>query len=135
MAWDAESPPKTERSFSALLSDLAAETGTLLRQEISLFKAELSENLGRAGRGVGFLVAGALLAFSGWLALLAAAILGLALVLPGWAAALIVGGVVLGIAGLLLWLGRSRIAPEGLVPRRTLESLREDEAWVREQFR
>ena len=121
------------RPVSALLSDLALETSTLLRQEIALFKAELQEKLGRLGGGVGALVAGGVVAFSGWLVLLAAAVLGLSYVVAPWLAALIVGLIVLAIGAGLLLFGKSRINTDALVPDRTLNSLREDQAWIREQ--
>jgi hypothetical protein len=50
-----------------------------------------------------------------------------------WLAALIVGLVVLAIGGGLLLFGKSRINTDALVPDRTLNSLREDQAWIREQ--
>ena len=135
MGWESESRPTTDRSLSELLADLAGETALLIRQEVRLFKAELAEKLGRLGRGAGMLMAGAALAFSGWLVLLAASVLGLATVLQPWLAALIVGIVVLAIGGVLVLLGRSRFDADALVPRRTISSLREDEAWIREQFK
>ena len=122
------------RPVSVLLSDLARETGTLVSQEIALFKAELQENLGRLGGGVGALAAGGMIAFSGWLVLLAAAVLGLSHVVAPWLAALIVGFVVLAIGGGLLLFGKSRVKADALVPDRTLHSLREDQAWIREQL-
>jgi hypothetical protein len=125
--------PRPARSVAALLSDLASETGTLVRQEIALFKAELHEKLERLGQGVGALAAGGLIAFSGWLVLLAAAVLGLSKVVAPWLAALIVGLVVLAIGGGLLFFGKSRLDADALVPRRTLNSLREDEAWIRDR--
>src|SRR2546425_230063 len=92
----------SDRSVARLLTDLADETGILIRQEIALLKAEIQENLGRLGIGVGALMAGGLIAFSGWLALIAAAILGLSIVLAPWLAALIVGAVLIALgAGLL----------------------------------
>ena len=121
------------RPVSVLLSDLARETGTLVSQEIALFKAELQEKLGRLGGGVGALAAGGMIAFSGWLVLLAAAVLGLSHVVAPWLAALIVGLVVLAIGGGLLLFGKSRVKADALVPERTLHSLREDQAWIREQ--
>jgi len=126
--------PRSDRSVAALFSDLAAETGTLFRQEIALFKAELSEKLGRLGLGAGALAAGGLVAFSGWLVLLAAAVLGLSNLVAPWLAALIVGVVVLAIGAGLLLFGKSKLDSEALVPRRTLNSLREDEAWIRDQL-
>jgi hypothetical protein len=125
---------RSERSVAGLLSDLASETGMLVRQEIALFKAELSEKLGGFGLGAGMAAAGGLVAFSGWLVLLAAAVLGLSEGVAPWLAALIVAVVVLAIGAGLLIFGKRRLNAEALVPRRTLNSLREDEAWIRDQF-
>jgi hypothetical protein len=121
------------RPIAALLSDLAGETSTLVRQEIALFKAELSEKLTRMGVGAAALAAGGVIAFSGWLALLAAAILGLSHVLAPWLSALIIGVLVLAVGVGLALFGKSRLNADALVPRRTLNSLREDEAWIRNQ--
>jgi hypothetical protein len=124
---------RSGRPVAALLSDLAGETSTLVRQEIALFKAELGEKLTRMGVGAAALAAGGVVAFSGWLALLAAAILGLSEVLAPWLSALIIGVVVMALAGGLALFGKSRLKADALVPRRTLNSLREDEAWIRDQ--
>jgi Putative Actinobacterial Holin-X, holin superfamily III len=126
--------PRPERSAALLLSDLASEAGMLVRQEIALFKAELHQKLVRLGQGVGALAAGGLMAFSGWLALLAAAVLGLSNFVAPWIAALIVGVVALTLGAGLLFFGRSRIGAAALIPRRTLSSLREDAAWIRERL-
>ena len=130
-----ETRPKAERSIATLLSDLASETILLLRQEMALLKAELHEKFSRIGQGAGALGAGALVAFSGWLVLLAAAVLGLAEILPAWAAALIVALVVLAIGAALLLFGKNRFDAQALTPERSLRSLREDEAWIRERLR
>lgn len=122
------------RSIAALLADLAEQIRTLLRLELALFKAELAEKLQRLGFGLAAVAAGAVLAFSGWLALLAAAVLALAIVLPPWLAALIVGIVTLLVAGLLLLLGKRWLDAKSLVPRRSLSSLKQDEAWVGERL-
>ena len=131
---DAAGQARSDRSVSALLSDLAGETGTLVRQEIALFKAELHEKLARLGQGAGALAAGGLLAFSGWLTLLAAAVLGLSNLVAPWLAALIVGLAALALGAGLLFFGKSRLDPDALVPRRALNSLREDEAWIRDRL-
>jgi uncharacterized membrane protein YqjE len=124
---------KAERSLATLLSDLAGETVELFRQELALFKAELQEKLNRAGSGAAALAAAALIAFSAWLFLLLAAVFALAIVVPLWAAALIVGVLVLVIAGVLALYGRNRLRADALTPERTLRSLREDRAWIRER--
>ena len=127
--------PKTERSIAALLSDLGSETILLLRQELALLRAELHEKFSRVGQGATALGAGALIAFSGWLVLLAAAVLGLATAMPPWLAALIVAILVLAVGGALLLIGKNRLDGDSLTPKRTMQSLREDEAWIRERLR
>ena len=127
--------PKTERSIASLLSDLASETVLLLRQELALLKAELHEKFNRVGQGASALGVGALIAFSGWLVLLAAAVLGLATAMPAWLAALIVALLVLAIGAVLLLFGKNRFDAQSLAPERSLRSLREDEAWIRERLR
>jgi hypothetical protein len=126
---------KAERSLTTLLSDVAGETVELVRQELAMFKTELQEKLGRAGIGAALLGAGALVAYSGWLFLLLAAVFALALVLPVWAAALIVGALVIGIGAVLALVGKSRMRADALAPERTMRSLREDHAWIKERFR
>jgi hypothetical protein len=126
---------KAERSLATLLSDVAGETVELVRQELALFKAELQEKLSKAGIGAALVGAGALIAYSGWLFLLLAAVYALALVVPAWAAALIVGAFVLGIGGVLALIGKSRLRADALTPERSMRSLREDQAWIKERFR
>jgi len=56
-------------------------------------------------------------------------------VLPAWLAALIVAFVVLGIGGALLLIGKNRFEAGSLTPDRTLRTLREDQAWLKERLR
>lgn len=125
--------PSRERPIGALFTDLTEDLSKLFRLEIELFKRELAEKAGRLGRGGAAIAAGGMLAFSAWLALLAAAILGLSSVLTPWLAALIIGVVVLLVAAVLLLLGKRWLDAQGLVPRRTLNTLREDGAWIKER--
>lgn len=125
---------KADRSVAGLLSDLVAETGLLLRQELALLKAELGEKFSQAGNGGIVVAVGAMIAYSGWAVLLSAAVLGLATVLPAWLAALIVGVLVLLIGGICLFVGKRRLAARSLVPGRTLRSLREDRVWLQERL-
>ena len=93
---------KDDRSLGELFGDLAGQTGALVREEVALAKAELTRTETQAGKDIGVLVIGGAVAYAGLLALLAAAILALATVLPAWLAALIVGLVVAGVGALLL---------------------------------
>ncbi|MGH7028875.1 MAG: phage holin family protein [Stellaceae bacterium] len=125
---------RSPRSIAALLADLTEQIRTLFRLEVALFKAELTEKLYRLALGLTVVAIGAVLAFSGWLALLAAAVLALAIVVQPWLAALIVGIVALAVAGLLFFLGKRWLDAKSLVPRRSLGSLRQDEAWIGERL-
>ena len=69
--------PSRERPIGALFTDLTEDLSKLFKLEIELFKRELAEKAGRLGRGGAAIAAGGMLAFSAWLALLAAAILGI----------------------------------------------------------
>jgi hypothetical protein len=99
----------------------------LLQQEVELARTELRQKASQAARAAGAIGGGALLIFAGFLILLQAVVVWLAAALGSTAlAALIVGAVaVLAGAGLVM-LGRNRLKPEELMPRRTVESLRQD---------
>jgi len=127
--------PKAERSIGSLFSDLARETSLLFRQEVALAKAEASEKVAQLGVGAGLVAAGGVVAFAGFLALLAAAVLGLSKVVEPWLAALIVGVVVLVVGAALAWIGKTRLTADKLTPRRTIRSLQDDAAWAKEQVR
>jgi hypothetical protein len=127
--------PPRERSIGALLSDLARDTSFLIRQEIALAKAEITRAIANLGTGIGLLAAGALVAFVGLIFLCLAAVYALTLVLPNWAAALIVGGVVLALGAGLALIGKRKLSSDKLIPRRTLRSLKDDAEWAKEQVR
>lgn len=112
--------------ISELLRHLVDQVSTLFRQELSLAIAELSRSLTAVIVGItSVAIAGALL-FAGLLVLLFAAVTGLALVLPAWLAAVIVGVVVVLIGASLLGVGVSRFKAATIPPKRSAESLRKD---------
>jgi hypothetical protein len=127
--------PRQERSLAELFSDLARDFSRLFRHEIELAKAEATQKVGALGIGVGMVAAGGLIAWAGFLVLLAAAVLGLSKVIEPWLAAVIVGVVVLVIGGILLFVGKNRLNSDNLVPRRTIRSIKDDAEWAKEQAR
>jgi hypothetical protein len=126
-------PPGQDKSLGELFADLSRETATLVRQEVALAKTELSQKAVSVGKDVGFLVAGAAVAYAGFLALLACIIIALAHAVPWWLSALIVGVVVVGIGGFLVMRGMSDLRHQELAPRQTLDTLKEDATWAKEQ--
>ncbi len=115
------------KSLIQLVADLPRLIVELLKAELARFKAELAQKAKYAGVGIGlFAVAGFFLFFALGV-LVAAAILGLAVVLPGWAAALIVFGALLIVAVVLVLLGVASFKKiGGVAPSETIESIRED---------
>jgi len=126
---------RDERSLGELFSELAQETSTLVRQEVNLAKVEMSEKASRAGKHVGFLAAGGAVAYAGLLAILAGVIVLLGQVIPMWLSALLVGLVVAGVGYFLVRKGLDALKREDLAPRQTIETLKEDGQWAKDQTR
>ncbi len=125
---------RDDRSLGELFAELARETSTLVRQEVQLARDEVSQQVARVGRNIGALVAGGAVVYAGLLAIIAAVILLLGdLGLSWWLAALLVGVVVAGIGAALVARAITALKQTDLVPRQTVETLREDQEWVKEQ--
>ncbi|MGQ0779445.1 MAG: phage holin family protein [Pseudonocardiales bacterium] len=90
-----------ERSVGELVSQLSEQVSHLIRDELRLAQAELEQKGKRAGIGAGLTGAAGVLSLLGLAALVTAVIAALALVMAVWAAALLVGGALLLLAGLL----------------------------------
>lgn len=123
------------RSLGELFTDLAQKTATLVRQEATLAKTEMGEKASRAGKHVGTLAVGGAVAYAGLLAILAGVIILLNDVMPLWASALLVGVVVAVIGYILLRRGLDALKREDFTPRQTMETLKEDKEWTRDQTR
>ena len=123
-----------QRPLSELFNDLLGEIGLLLRQEWQLARTEMTEKARVAGKSVGMLAAGGLIVYAGFLALLAALILGIAAAgLAWWLAALIVGVAVVIVGGALIYLGIDTLRRSSLAPNRTVQTLRDDARWLKEE--
>jgi hypothetical protein len=124
---------KEQASLGELFSDLAAQTGTLIRQEAALAKSELTDKASAAGKDIGMIAAGAFLGYAGLLAVTAAVIVLLAYVVPLWASALIVGAVLAAVAYFMVSSGISHIRSANWAPAETIESIKEDAEWLKKQ--
>lgn len=122
-----------DRSLGELFSELSRQTSTLVRQEVALAKAEMSQKASRASKDAGMIAAGGAIAYAGFLALVAAAVLLLANAIDWWLAALVVGVIVAAIGGLLIKVGLDQLKQTSPVPEQTIESLKEDKEWVKRQ--
>ena len=119
-------------TLGALVNNLTTQIPDLIRNEIRLAQAEVAQKGKAAGIGIGMFSAAGLLAFYGLAVLIATAILALALVLDAWLAALIIGVVLLVIAGIVALVGKKKVAEAGPPkPERAIEGVKEDIATVK----
>lgn len=124
---------RDERSLGDLFSELATETSTLVRQEVALAQTEITQKAARVGKNVGFLVVGGAVGYAALLSVIAAVIIGLANFIPAWASALIVGAAVGIVAYLLISSALAALKKMDLTPRETVETLKEDAQWLKNQ--
>ena len=115
------------QSLGELITALPRLLIELLKAELAHLRAEFAEKAKYAGIGIGLFVVAAGFLFFALGVLVAAAILGLAVVLPGWASALIVFGALLIIAAVLVLIGVSSLKKmDGVAPTETIASVKTD---------
>ena len=115
------------QSTAELVRQAAEQISTLVRDELALARAEMATKASRAGRGAGLFGGAGLVSLYGILGVLTGIVLLLALVMPAWAAALLVGVVLLIVAGVLALAGRAQVrqaAPP--VPTEAVHGVRAD---------
>jgi len=128
-----DAPP----SIGELLAGLANDVQQLIRGEIALGRAELDEKLHSVLRSAIWLLSGALLGFAGLVLLLegVAGLLAMSIPIPAWAAALIVGAVIILIGVALAWSGMAAVSLKKLTPDRTVDNLQKDVEVMKEHVR
>jgi hypothetical protein len=125
-----------QRSLGDLLSELSRETATLVRQEVALARTELTRNVARLQRHAVLIVAGGVIAYSGLLAIVAAIVLGLVrLGVTPWLAALVAGIGVAVLGYVLLQQGLSGLKRDPLTPEQTIDTIKENAQWAKNQVR
>ncbi|GHH63897.1 membrane protein [Streptosporangium violaceochromogenes] len=128
------STPKEAMSTAELIRHMAEEVSSLVRDELRLARLEFAEKGRHAGLGAGLFGGAGVVALFGGGSLVAAVIMLLALVMPAWLAAVIVGVALLIVAAILGLLGRYQLAEATPpAPRRTIESIRGDIDAVKER--
>ena len=127
--------PQMQRSVPEILQDIASNLTQIVQAEFRLAKSELKQGAKKvAGPGTA-LGAGVVLAFYGLGFLLLAAVYALSLVIAGWLAALIVGGVLAVAAGILIGAGAAKLKRVNLTPDKTIRTLEEDVQWAKQQIK
>jgi hypothetical protein len=130
---------KPDQSLGALIRDLTREVSLLFHQEVELAKTELSEKTALVGRSVGAIALGGAIALLGGLALLAAVVTALGALLGTflptgvavWLSPLLVGAALAFYGYTHIQTALATLRHEGVVPKQTTESLRENTQWLK----
>jgi uncharacterized membrane protein YqjE len=123
---------KNDRSISDVLRDIATNIQEIVRSEIQLARVELTEEGRKFAVGARALAVGGVVALYGIGFVLLAALFALELVLPAWAAAIILGAVLLVGAWIAVSAGLSRLK-QLKAPVKTMQTVKEDALWIKEQ--
>jgi VIT1/CCC1 family predicted Fe2+/Mn2+ transporter len=119
-----------ERPIGEVAKELTSDLSLLMRQEIELAKAEMTQKGRTAAPGLGMFGGAGIVALCAAGAITAFLVLVFSLFLPDWAAALIVGVVLAAVAYVLVRQGKERVAGK-LVPEQTIETVKEDVEWAK----
>ena len=132
-----------DRSLGDLFAELATETSQLVRQEVALAQTEITNKAARVGKQVGYLVVGGAVGYAALLVVLAAVTMGLGRIiasLTNWSeltsaalAALIVAVIVGIVAYSLVMSALAKLRETSLAPNQTIESVKEDAQWLKNQ--
>src|SRR5258706_9996880 len=119
--------PDSSASTADLIRRATDQLSTLVRDELALARAEMTEKLAHAGKGAGLFGGAGLVSLYGVFGLLAGVVLLLARVMPAWGAALVVGAALLLAAGLMALMGRGQVKKATPpVPEATVQNVRND---------
>jgi hypothetical protein len=129
MSASKSTPPPT---MSEIVGGLATDVQDLVRGEIALARTEFDRKLHHFILAAVWLMGGALVGFAGLVVLLEAAAAALALVIPVWAASLIIGLVVIAVGAALARSGLGMLSLQELSPDRTAANIQKDAQMLRE---
>ena len=127
--------PTEDRSFSDVFQDILHNVQDIVRSEVRLAKTEIREEVGEAKSAAVMLGGGALTSIFALLFFLLTLVYALALVMPSWTAALVVGAALAVIATLMLITGRRRFKQIHPTPERTVETIKENVEWAKQQVK
>jgi uncharacterized membrane protein YqjE len=131
---DPTEPIDPDQSLGELVSRMTNDVGKLVSTQLELAKVEIKEEVTRAGKGVGMVGGGGL---AGWFALLLVSMgiafgIGNAMESVGWGFVL-VGLVYAAIAAVLVLKGKQQITSATPIAEQTIETIKEDVEWARQQ--
>jgi hypothetical protein len=130
-------PPPQQGSadgIGSMLGGLLKDLQDLVRGEVALAKAEIKEDVSTAGKGVASLATAAFFGLTGFIFLMLGLTYLLNIWMRMWIAASIVGVLLVAIAAVLGMSGKKKLSAASLKPDQTIDSLKEDQQWAKEQI-
>jgi uncharacterized membrane protein YqjE len=123
-----------QESVGSLISGLIKDLQELVRGEVQLAKTELRDDAMTAGSALGSIAAGALVGVTGFIFLMLGVTYLINKELEMWLSAAIVGAVLAIIAAVLVSVGRKKLSASNFKPEQTIETLKEDREWAKQQM-
>ena len=120
--------------LGSLISGIIKDLQDLLRAEVQLAKTEVKEDATAAGKAIAFIAAGAFVGLVGFIFLIQAIVWILDEFMNDWLAATIVAVALLAIAAILALSGKNKLSATNLKPEQTIETLKEDQQWAKQQI-
>ncbi len=120
--------------YGAMIADVIKDLQDLLRAEVQLAKTELKEDATGIGKAIGMIAAGAFVGLVAFIFLMLALVYLLDKVVQGWLAAAIVGVGLAVIAAIVALAGKKQLSASNLKPEQTVETLKEDQEWAKQQI-
>jgi uncharacterized membrane protein YqjE len=127
--------PQTQRSVSDVLQDIVGNLQQIIRNEFRLARVEIEEKAARAKQPATILASGVVIGLYGFGFLLLALVYVLSLVIAPWLAALLVGVVLAIAAAILVASGRNGLKQVDPVPEKTVQTVKENVQWAKEQIK
>jgi hypothetical protein len=124
---------KDERPLGDLFSDLTEEIQRLVKDELALFKLEMSQKVSQVGKDIALLAAGGAVLYAGLLTVIASVVFLLGAAIPMWLSALIVGAIVVGTGYYLVRKGLTELKRTDFAPRETISTLKGDKEWLKKK--
>lgn len=122
------------RSLRDIVGDVAQDAQLLVRGELALARVELDRKLERAIIALVWVFGGMFVGFAGLIVLLMAAVYALTYVIPAWAAALVIGILIVAIGAGLGWTGIKMLSLSKLMPERLTRNVGQDARLVKEHI-
>lgn len=125
---------RDEQSLGELFSDLSQQTSTLVKKEIELARHEVTRSVTTLGKDAAMIAIGGVIAYAGVIVVLIGLGWLLATIgLPVWLAFVLVGAIVVAIGAFLAWRAIQEMKKVSVVPERTVETVKEDVEWAKDQ--